>query len=109
MRPDSPSKFQGATLSQDTTLDQRNFLTEGLFVVDTSGLTLTLPVPTFALQGVEGLIVNSSSGSVNLSCSGGFVGGGDQVTLSAGASVYLYGCETGNAGYKWALVGATAS
>jgi hypothetical protein len=61
------------------------------------------------LQGVEGLIVNSSSGAINLSCSGGFAGGGDQVVLSAGSSVYLYGCETAAGDYKWATVGATAS
>ncbi len=109
MRPDSPSKFQSKSLSADSTLDIHNFLTEGLFVVSASGVTLSLPAPTISCQGVEGLIVNSSSGTVTLSCSGGFAGDGDQATLAAGSSVYLYGCETQSGQYRWATVGATAS
>lgn len=105
MRPDLPSTFQCKNLSQSTALTSHDVHLNGLFVVETGGITITLPFPQAAMNGAESLVVNHSSEDVTLSCSGGFLNDLDVVTLNAGAGVQLYCTRISGGVYRWAVIG----
>lgn len=107
MRPDLPSMFQGKNLSQSTVLKTHEVRINGLFVVETGGITVTLPSPQEDLNGAESLVVNHGSSAITLSCTDGFLNDLDVVTLDAGASVLLYCAGIAGGVYRWAVIGAT--
>ena len=105
MRRDTPSAFEAKTISTDTTLTTHDVLLKGLFVNSASGVTITLPSPQEAFNGVECLVVNHSNGNLTLSCADGFPNNADNVTVPAGAGVILYCANVSGHEYRWALVG----
>jgi len=109
MRRDLPSQFEPTFVSGNATLRSHDVLMGGLYIIDTSGITLTLPAPAEAIRGAEGLVVNNSNGNATLAFAGGFANGGSTLTLAAGAGVWLYCAQVSGAVYRWASVGATAS
>lgn len=109
MRRDLPSQFESTRVSGNTTIRSHDVLMGGLYVTDTSGITMTLPPPAEAIKGAECLIVNNSTGNVTVACADGFPNGSDALTLAAGASVWLYCAQVSGTLYRWASVGATAS
>ena len=109
MRPDLPSKFECKSIASDTTLSARDVALNGLFVVNTPGITVTLPAAQEAIADRECFIVNNADNSVTISCPNSFPNGLDTITLAAGASVLLYCAQISGTQYRWASVGATAA
>ena len=109
MRRDLPSRFESRVIAADATLTTHDVSVGGLFVAETSGTTVTLPPPQQAIDGVETLIVNNSSGNVTISCPDGFPNSLDTILLGAGASVLLYCAHVSGQSHRWSAVGATAS
>lgn len=106
MRPDLPSTFQSKNLSQNSDLTTHDVRINGLFVVETGGITVTLPSPQEDLNGAESLVVNHAGSAVTLACTDGFLSDRDVVTLDAGASVQLYCTRIAGGVYRWAVIGA---
>lgn len=109
MRRDLPSTFETKVISGSASLTTHDVAHKGLFVVEASGITLTLPTPQEALSGVECVVVNDSSGSITLSCSNGFPDNLDSIALAAGASVLLVCILLVDGAYRWCSIGATAA
>ena len=109
MRRDLPSRFEPKITSQSTAVTIHELTVGGLFVLDTSGITVTLPSPQQAADGVESIFVNNSNNDVTLACTNGFPNSADTITLGAGASAFLYCARVSQGSYIWASVGATAS
>lgn len=109
MRPDLPSRFEPLPVAADAALTPNDMSSCGLIVAQGSGSTITLPSPARALNGVEAVVVNNSSGAVALECTGGFVNSGSSVSLASGAAVLLYCTPIGAGSFAWASIGATAS
>lgn len=109
MRRDLPSKFEPIFLSQNTVLTPQNVNLDGLFIVGTSGVTVTLPNALEAVNGAECIVVNNSSGAVTVACADGFPNDLDSVSLAAGQSMLLYCAPVLGGAYRWAAIGATVS
>ena len=109
MRSDLPSRFQTKVFVGNATVTTHDVGLYGLLVAATAGITLILPTPGRELDGVECMIVNNSSDSVTIACSNGFPNSADNLTLPAGAAIYLYCAQLSGTAYRWATVGATAS
>ena len=109
MRRDLPSKFEPKIISESTTLTTHDLMVKGLIVAGASGITIALPTPQAALDGVECIVVNNSDGQVTLSCTNGFPNDADSLTLDASASLILYCAEVSAASYRWSCIGATAA
>ncbi len=109
MRPDLPSKFVSKGITSDAVLDGHDVALYGLFVVNASGVTLTLPPAQEAVAHCECFVVNNSAGNATVSSPSGFPNDLDSITLAAGAGVLLYCAPVSGTSYRWASVGATAS
>ena len=105
MRRDLPSKFEGMIISSDKVLTPQDVALKGLFVANTSGVTITLPPPQEALDGAECLVVNNTNASVTLACTDGMPNGQDTRLLQSGTSVMLYCAPVSGTSYSWAVVG----
>jgi hypothetical protein len=109
MRPDLPSKFECKGISANVTLTSHEVHMYGLFLVNASGVTVTLPAAQEAVAHRECFVVNNAGGNVTVACSNGFPNNLDTITLAPGAGVILYCVPITGASYRWASVGATAA
>jgi len=96
-------------LSASATLTTEDVMLRGFFVASTGGITITLPSPDEAINAAECIVANNSGANVTIACVNGFPNNGDSITLTAGASAYLYCAQVSATAYRWAAIGATAS
>jgi hypothetical protein len=108
MRFDSPSQWNPKDVSGNVALSPHDCRVYGWFSVLGNG-TVTLPVPSYELNGVEIVVVNASAGLETLSCANGFPHNLDTVAVGAGQSVLLICGPVGSGLYKWAVIGGTAA
>ncbi len=109
MRRDLPSSFEAMIISATSSLTVHDMLVRGLFVVDTPGITVTLPAPQPAIDGAECIVVNNAADNVTVSAANGFPNNLDSITLASGAGILLYCARTSATSYRWAVVGALPS
>lgn len=91
----TPAQIHSAT----ATLGQRAFIQDWLHVIDTGGITLTLPTPDRNMLGMPSIFINTATTSAIISAP--FGGGAVSHTLGAGQAIQLVAVEysAGTYGY----------
>lgn len=99
----TPAQIHSAT----ATLGQRAFIQDWLHVIDTGGITLTLPTPDRNMLGMPSIFVNTASTSSIISAP--FSSGVVSYTIGAGQIVQLVAVEYSAGSYGYGGLGGQAT
>lgn len=102
-----PDTVTAKVYADSDTIPSSVLRTKKVIAMTGSGKTLTLPTPGRAYLGVSTNIVNTSSGLLTLSCTGGILGGNTCVVEAY--SGVIVECIRYSTTYKWVITGQASA
>lgn len=106
-----PAGLIPKAFATNATLTLRDLFVDDPVVVATQAITLTLPTPTRDLSRYGRAKILAANGAVTLSCTGGFVGGGNSKNITTLCQVEIECVPDSATGlsYKWSVIGEAAN